>query len=129
MENGAGPQVIDLASFISGGKDEGKKTLTFTIEKVHQWVSGGNGVCCFAGASDELVVAASRERDLHIWSVPEGRFDADNNQQFMHLTFICKQVISGLFYNKERSTLIASGRFYHVNSWTSFKLPQLPTDN
>ncbi len=69
----AGPQVIDLASFISSGESKRKKTLTPTVEKDHNWAT--NGVCCFAGASDELVVAASRERDLHVWSVPEGRFD------------------------------------------------------
>ena len=27
--------------------------------------------CCFAGDNDELVVAASKENNLHIWSIPD----------------------------------------------------------
>ena len=54
----AGPQVIDLTSFIDGGENEGKKTLASVVEKNHNLEE--NGVCCcFAGASEELVVAAS----------------------------------------------------------------------
>ena len=100
----AGPRVIDLESFISGGGDEGKKKLTSAIEKDHRWVS--NGVCCFAGANDELVVAASYSNDLHVWSVPQGRFDSSSiHQQIMQLTFKDQQ-IKGVFYNKHRSTLV-----------------------
>ena len=107
MEN-AGPQVIDLASFISGGENEGKKKLTPTVEKDHNWAD--NGACCFAGANDELVVAASRNRHLHVWSVPEGRFDRSTiHRQTMHLTFDDDQDVSGVFYNKHRSTLVLWG--------------------
>ena len=91
------PQVIDLASFISGGEDEGKKKLTSTVEKNHNWAV--SGVCCFAGANDELVVAASLLDDLHFWSVPEG--GSAVNQQIMHLKFADDdQQIIGVFYSK-----------------------------
>ena len=127
METDAGPQVIDLASFTSGGENEGKKTLTSTVENDHNWAD--NGACCFAGANDELVVAASRNRHLHVWSVPEGRFDRSTiHRQTMHLTFD-DQEISGVFYSKHRSTLVSSGGFNHIKTWTAFKLPQLPTQN
>ena len=43
-----GPQLINLASFISGDELKGKKSLTSTVEKDHNWAD--NGVCCFAGA-------------------------------------------------------------------------------
>ena len=93
----------------------------------HNWTE--QGVCCFAGANDELVVAASRRGDLHVWSVPEGRFNRSTiHRQTMHLTFD-DQEISGVFYSKHRSTLVSSGGFNHIKTWTAFKLPQLPTQN
>ena len=126
-----GPQVIDLASFISGGGENvGKKKLTSTVEKNHNWAV--NGVCCFAGANDELVVAASYCDDLHVWSVPEGRIDSStDNRQIMHLvTFDDDQEITGVFYSKRRSTLVScNGEDGIIKTWTSYKLPQLPTEN
>ena len=108
MDTAAGPQVIDLESFISGGKNEGKKTLTSTVKNVHNWAPI-NGVCCFAGANDELVVAASQCDDLHVWSVPESRFDYSTiHRQIMHFTFEDDQKITGIFYNKHRSALGAA---------------------
>ena len=119
-----------LASFISSGGDKGKKKLTSTVEKNHYWAV--NGVCCFAGANDELVVAASRERDLHVWAVPEGGFDSSAvNQQIMHLTFSDDdQPIRGVFYNKHRSTLVSCGGDDGIiKTWTSFQLPKVPAEN
>ena len=124
-----GPHVIDLASFISLGENVGKKKLTSTVEKNHNWTRYGGIRCCFAGANDELVVAASLERDLHVWSVPEGRFDNSTiHQQIVHLTFDDDQEIAGVFYNKHRSTLVSCNELNHIKAWTSFKLPQVPTN-
>ena len=86
-------------------------------------------VCCFAGASDELVVAASFNDDLHVWSVPEGRLVSSAvNQQIMHLTFDDNQYVSGVFYNKHRSTLVSCSLGNHIKAWTAVKLPHLPTE-
>ena len=128
MGTGAGPQVIDLASFNSGGENKGKKKLTSTVEKDHHWTL--HDTCCFAGANDELVVAASRERDLHVWSVPAGRFDSTTiHRQMMHLTSNDLRII-GVFYNKHRATLVSCGAEKGIiKTWTSFKLPQVPTEN
>ena len=124
----AGPQLINLASFISGDELKGKKSLTSTVEKYHNWAD--NGVCCFAGANDELVVAASRQRDLHVWSVREGRSDSSTiSEQIMHFTFDDDHPIRGVFYSKHRSTLISCSLGNHINTWTSVKLPQIPTEN
>ena len=118
LETG-GPQVINLASFISGGGENvGKKKLASTVEKNHNWEV--NGVCCFAGANDELVVAASLFDDLHVWSVPEDRSAV--NQQIMHLKF-ADHLINGVFYSKHCGALVSSGS-NHIKVWTAFKLPQ-----
>ena len=107
MEEDAGPQVVDIAAFQSGGKSEGKKTLT-TPDQMDR--DRSFFTCCFAGANDELVVAVSDWEDLHFWSVPEGRFDRSTiHRQTMHLTFDDDQDVSGVFYNKHRSTLVSWG--------------------
>ena len=127
MDTAAGPQVIDLASFISGDENEGRKKLASVIEKDHNWTE--HGTCCFAGANDELVVAASLNDDVHVWSVPEGQLNSStDNQQIMHLTFD-DQEIRGIFYSKHRNALISCGNFNQIKTWTAFKLPQLPSDN
>ena len=122
-----GPQVIDLSVFTGGSELKGKKKLTSTVEKNHSWTV--NGACCFAGANDELVVAASNWDDLHVWSVSQGHLNSSaDNQQIMFLPFD-DQNISGVFYSKERSALISCSVGNHTKVWTSFQLPQVPNEN
>ena len=120
-----GPQVIDLESFISGGENEGKKTLTSVVEKDYNWTLFGT--CCFAGANDELVVAVSDWEDLHFWSVPEGRFDSSSpiNQQIMHFTVDDHQ-IRGIFYSKHRSALISCGGLKNCLNFKWKMIPEFP---
>ena len=57
---------------MSVNETEGKKSLsTADPKQVKQHFLTFKGAsCCFAGANDELVVAASHDSDLYIWSVP-----------------------------------------------------------
>ena len=135
MKNTAGPQVIEIASFNSGGEDEGNKQLSsgigndsWTVNGVCRFAGASrtvNGACCFAGANDDMIVAASRQGDLHVWSIPEGRFDSStNNEQIMHLTFNDDgNGIKAVFYSKHSSALVSCSEQNHIKVWNPFKLP------
>ena len=76
----------------------------------------GNSNCCFAGDDDELVVASSSDRNMYIWSVPEGRGDQTINQSLLSLTGH-PYFINHVRYCKATSTL-ASISFGAIKLWT-----------
>ena len=128
-----GPQVIDLPTFFSGNEEEGKKNPTTGEDQNNKgfyWMD--NGGCCFAGENDELVVAVSKHRHLHVWSIPEGRFDDSTTggavavEHLMH--FLASDDVVGLCFSKVRSALISAGFGDDIiNVWTPFRLPQQPS--
>jgi len=126
------PQVIDLSTFVSNGNaDEGKKKLVGEENMDFDWAKFGIS-CCFAGSKDELVVVASRKRDLFIWSVPPGRFNSSTAggavvEQLMRIPSKFADQGAGLCFSKERSALISSGfGDDQIKVFTSYKLPQQP---
>ena len=127
MEEDAGPQIIDIAAFKSGGENEGKKTLTTTDQMDLRL---GLGTCCFAGANDELVVSASNRSNLYFWYVSNyGRLDtaiAANQPRRLHQG---DQMITATGYSKQRSTMISCATTGEIAVWNPFKLPQKPHSN
>ena len=72
---------------------------------------------CFAGENDELVVAASADRSLHIWSVTEGDGDRRIDQSLLAFHGHQGHVI-GVRFNKAYSTLASCGFEGVVKLWT-----------
>ena len=122
MEEDAGTQVVELAAFQSGKE---KKTLTTPDQMDRDWA--GCGTCCFAGANDELVVATSKNRDLNVWSVPNGRLNTIAQNHLMRLPSSPDRFVSAIDYSKKRSALISCVNFKEIKMWTSYKLLQPPS--
>ena len=122
MEEDAGPQVVDIAAFQSGGMSEGKKTVTTPDQMDRDWELGTG---CFAGANDELVVATSKHRDLNVWSVPNSRVNTSALDTLMRLPSGTAQgSFSAIGYSKQHSTLISCTFIGEIKVWSPFKLPQ-----
>ena len=87
--------------------------------------------CCFAGSKDELVVAGASQ-NLHIWSVPPGRFNSSTAggavvEQLMRIPSKFADQGAGLCFSKERSALISSGfGDDQIKVFIPYKLPQQP---
>jgi len=104
-----GPQVIDLASFISGGgENQGKKKLTSTVEKGHRWTVN-NGVCCFAGANDELVVAA-----LLAGTCTSGLFLKADSTVAQSTNRLCISLSTTIKRLPESSTINTAAHWFHM---------------
>ena len=74
--------------------------------------------CCFAGDDDELVVAASSDHSLQIWSVPSGRGDRIINQSLLSLRGHQKE-INSVRYCKFTSALASGGCDSVIKLWTT----------
>ena len=79
--------------------------------------------CCFAGNDDHyLVVAATGDENVYIWSVPDGKGKRVIDQELLVLKGHKKQV-SALRYCSEKCILASSDVKGKINLWTPFKLP------
>lgn len=70
----------------------------------HDWELG---TCCFAGANEELVVAASRYKDLNVRSAPNDRLNTIALDHLVRLPSGADLGITAIGYSKHRSTLIS----------------------
>jgi hypothetical protein len=118
LETG-GPHVIELAAFVSGGMKDGKKNLISTDQNDNHWTEHDYN-CCFAGANDELIVAASHHRGLLVWHVSDIGFNSSPVNQLKRLQYI--QEVTSVCYSQQRGVLIACGISDDIRVWTPFNL-------
>ena len=78
----------------------------------------GWNTLCFAGEDDELVVAASKDHSLHVWSLPDsqGR-DTTINQSIFALRGHTEEVYS-IRYDHNNDVLASGGREKIIKLWS-----------
>lgn len=82
----------------------------------------GRNSCCFAGIDDELVIAASDDDNLNIWSLPDSKGqDCQVNQPLRVLTTgrHDEGFINCIRYSSNSSTIISSHGDGVIQLWTS----------
>ena len=80
----------------------------------------GRNINCFAGKDDELVVAASADHGLYIWSLPSDQKvagDQINNQPLVVLQGH-KDSIFSVRFNQRSDTLASAGVERTIKLWT-----------
>ena len=79
----------------------------------------GRNLNCFAGRDDELVVAASADHGLYVWSLPTDQQLADEqiDQSLVVLRGHTGSIYS-VRYNRQRDTLASAGKDKIIRLWT-----------
>ena len=79
----------------------------------------GRNTCCFAGENDELVVSASKDNSLYLWSLPDERVDDD---QVVNESVATLRGHSGgvycIRYHHLNSVLASAGSEKVIKLWT-----------
>ena len=75
-------------------------------------------MCCFAGDQDQMVVAASKDHSLRIWSVPKGEGNATTIDQSIVTLRGHQNTIRSVRYSKATSTLASGGHEGVIKLWT-----------
>ena len=106
--------VFDVPTEEQMGGAPGKVRLTsqgFSLPDI------GWNTLCFAGEDDELVVAASKDHSLHVWSLPDsqGR-DVTINQSLIALRGHKGPVFS-IRYDHNNDVLASGGREKIIKLW------------
>ena len=109
------PVVFDVPS------EEQKDGATGKVRLSSQGFSlpgGGSNTICFAGKDDELVVAASKDHSLHVWSLPDsqGR-DMTINQSLIALRGNNDEVYS-VRYDHNNDVLASAGAKKIIKLWS-----------
>ena len=78
----------------------------------------GRNTCCFAGENDELVVSASKDNNLYLWSLPDERKD----DQIVSESVATLRGHSGgvycIHYDHHNSILASAGAEKIIKLWT-----------
>ena len=87
-----------------------------------------NQAYCFAGTDDELVISASDDHHLFIWSLPSENDDGQDRtvDQSLNILQGHTNIIRCIRYNKEQSAIASCGDVGVIKLWTSrnSKAPQ-----
>ena len=80
----------------------------------------GRNLNCFAGQNDELVVAASADHGLFVWSLPTDQKVAGDQVIDQPLVVLRghKNNISSVRYNRQRDMLASAGWEKIIKRWT-----------
>ena len=80
----------------------------------------GRNLNCFAGKDDELVVAASADHGLFVWSLPTDQKVAGDQVIDQPLVVLRghKDDIYAVGYNRQRDTLASAGQEGVIKLWT-----------
>ena len=108
------PAIFDVTSEEQKDGATGKVRLSspgFSLSYV------GWNALCFAGKDDELVVAASKDHSLHVWSLPDsqGR-DTTVNQSLIALRGH-KGPVYSIRYDHNNDVLASGGREKIIKLW------------
>jgi len=117
-----GSQHIVIHKIPSEGQQQGSDEQ---MEKIKLKSAGytasrmGLKICCFAGEDDDLVIAASSEANLHIWSVPDVRSSGNGMaEQFLLSLSGHKQAINSVDYCNVISALASCSGDSVIKLWT-----------
>ena len=92
--------------------------------KLHFWSQDydvipnyGRGMHCFAGQDDELVVAASGDYGLFVWSLPNNDNGSQIEDQLLVVLRGHRDAIYRVRYNRRSETLASVARFEAIKLW------------
>jgi WD40 repeat protein len=77
----------------------------------------GTNACCFAGLEDELVLSASEDNSLYVWSLPDG-LDCTINRSLRRLPGH-DSAIRSIRCSKDQSAIVSCDENGVIKLWTS----------
>ena len=107
--------VVDIPSLTGDGATGGQVRLS---SEGYSLPGFGRNIFCFAGWDDDLVVSASKDNNLYIWSLPESQVnDSSVNQSLLELRGHTSLVYA-VWYDPCNDVLASAGRDNVIKLWT-----------